>query len=91
MPISRQNHCCHLSITGVSQGGAAGIRLLTLQPAQHLRRQSAVCDEADHADANVQHTKCQLEGTAHHIRWHHQQLSTLTERNCQLLKAWLIP
>jgi hypothetical protein len=64
---------------------------LTLQPAQHRRRQSAVCDEADHADADVQHTQRQLEGTAHHICWHHQQLFKLTERNCQLLKAWLVP
>ena len=64
---------------------------LTLQPAQHRRRQSAVCDEADHADADIQHTQCQLEGPAHHICWHHEQLYKLTERNCQLLKAWLVP
>jgi hypothetical protein len=64
---------------------------LTLQPAQHWRRQSAVCNEADHADADVQHTQRQLEGPAHHISWHHQQLYKLTERNCQLLEAWLVP
>ena len=47
---------------------------LTLQAAQHRRRQRSVCDEAEQGDAHIQHAQRQLKGAAHHVCRHHQQL-----------------